>query len=70
VVQPSYATARALTWFDDKGVDGFVNGTARWIGRLATTMRRTQSGLVRSYALSMVGGAVLVVLALVLVRMS
>ena len=70
VVQPSLATARYLSWFDDKGIDGFVNGTARWVGLLANTLRRTQSGLVRSYALSMVGGVFLVVLALLLVRMN
>jgi NADH-quinone oxidoreductase subunit L len=70
VVQPSLATARYLSWFDDKGIDGFVNGSARWVGLLANTLRRTQSGLVRSYALSMVGGVFLVVLALLLVRMN
>jgi hypothetical protein len=32
-------------------------------------MRKYQSGFARSYALSMVGGAVIVVLALVLVRL-
>jgi NADH-quinone oxidoreductase subunit L len=70
VVQPSLATARYLSWFDDKGIDGFVNGIARWVGLLANTLRRTQSGLVRSYALSMVGGVFVVVLALLLVRMN
>ncbi len=70
VVQPTYYTSRLLVWFDNKAVDGFVNGSAAFVGGLSGRMRRYQTGFARSYALSMVGGAVLVVLALVLVRMS
>ena len=70
VVQPTFYASRWLVWFDNKGVDGFVNGSAAFIGGLSGRMRRYQTGFVRSYALSMVGGAVLVVLALVLVRAS
>ena len=70
VVQPTYYTSRWLVWFDNKGVDGFVNGSAAFVGGLSGRMRRYQTGFARSYALSMVGGAVLVVLALVLVRVS
>ena len=70
VVEPTYYTSRFLVWFDNKGVDGFVNGSAAFVGGLSGRMRRYQTGFARSYALSMVGGAVLVVLALVLVRIS
>jgi NADH-quinone oxidoreductase subunit L len=70
VVQPTYYSSRLLVWFDNKGVDGFVNGSAAFVGGLSGRMRRYQTGFVRSYALSMVGGAILVVLALVLVRAS
>ena len=70
VVQPTYYASRWLVWFDNKGVDGFVNGSAAFIGGLSGRLRRYQTGFARSYALSMVGGAVLVVLALVLVRAS
>ena len=70
VVQPTYYTSRWLVWFDNKAVDGFVNGSAAFVGGLSGRMRRYQTGFARSYALSMVGGAVLVVLALVLVRAS
>jgi NADH-quinone oxidoreductase subunit L len=70
VVQPTYYASRWLVWFDNKGVDGFVNGSAAFVGGLSGRMRRYQTGFVRSYALSMVGGAILVVLALVLVRAS
>jgi len=70
VVQPSFAASRALTVFDTKAVDGTVTGLASVVGGLSTGLRKYQSGFARSYALSMVGGAVIVVLALVLVRMS
>lgn len=70
VVAPTYAAARAATIMDSAIVDGAVNGTAAFVGALSGRLRRYQTGFVRSYALSMVGGAVLVVLALVLVRAS
>ena len=69
VVQPSFALSKALTVFDSRGVDGFVNGLAGSVGAISGRLRRTQTGFARSYALSMVGGALLVALALVLVRL-
>jgi NADH-quinone oxidoreductase subunit L len=68
VVAPTNYAARALVWFDARAVDGFVNGSAAIVGGMSGRLRRTQSGFIRSYALSMVGGAVLVLLALLLVR--
>ena len=70
VVTPTMVAAKAVTVIDTKGVDGLVNGTAAFVGALSGRLRRYQTGFVRTYALSMVGGAVLVVLALVLVRAS
>lgn len=70
VVRPSFALARWLTWFDSAWIDNVVNGAAAFIGGASGRMRRTQTGFVRSYALSMLGGAVLIVAALVLVRLS
>ena len=70
VVTPTLVAAKAVTVIDAKGVDGLVNGTAAFVGALSGRLRRYQTGFVRTYALSMVGGAVLVVLALVLVRAS
>ena len=67
VVEPAYSAARGLTWFDRAWVDGFVMGVASFTGVLSMRMRRYQTGYARSYALSMVGGAIIVVLALVLV---
>ena len=70
VVQPSYRTADVLTTFDTSVVDGFVNRTGTFVGELAGRLRKSQSGFARSYALSMVGGALIVALALILVRLS
>jgi NADH-quinone oxidoreductase subunit L len=70
VVQPSFWLSRFLVWFDGSWIDGLVNGGAAFFGGLSARLRPYQSGFIRSYALSMVGGAVLVVLALVLVRLS
>lgn len=68
VVAPTNYTARSLVWFDSRMIDGFVNGSAAVVGGISGRLRRTQSGFIRSYALSIVGGAVLVIVALVLVR--
>jgi NADH-quinone oxidoreductase subunit L len=46
--------------FDTYVVDGTVNGLARATGGLATVGRRFQTGFVRSYALAVLTGAVLV----------
>ncbi len=59
---------RLLVYFDMKGVDGVVNGLAAGLGGSSGRLRRLQSGFVRSYALSMFGGATLLIVALLLVR--
>jgi NADH-quinone oxidoreductase subunit L len=68
-MRPGQYLTRSLVWFDSKVVDGAVNGTAAAIGGLSGRARRLQTGYARSYALSMLGGAALVVAALVLVRL-
>ncbi len=59
-----------LTDFDDHGIDGAVNGTAATFGGLAGRMRRWQTGFVRSYALSLAAGAVLVLGVLLAVNLA
>ncbi|HEX2155817.1 MAG TPA: NADH-quinone oxidoreductase subunit L, partial [Actinomycetes bacterium] len=61
---------RALAAFlartvDQRGIDGTVNGVAELVGNTARSGRRLQSGLVRSYALGVLGGAVVIVAFLV-----
>ncbi|HEY5134585.1 MAG TPA: NADH-quinone oxidoreductase subunit L [Candidatus Nanopelagicales bacterium] len=68
-MRPGQYLTRWLVWFDNRVVDGIVNGTAATIGGLSGRARRLQTGFARSYALSMLGGAVVVAAALVLVRL-
>ncbi|WP_219412852.1 NADH-quinone oxidoreductase subunit L [Pseudonocardia nigra] len=68
IARPGTWLTRALVYVDNRGVDGIVNGTAALLGGSSGRMRRAQTGFVRSYALSMMGGGVLVVAALLAVR--
>jgi NADH-quinone oxidoreductase subunit L len=68
-MRPGQWLARALVFFDGRGVDGVVNGTAALIGGSSGRLRRVQTGFVRSYALGMLGGAVLLVGTMLLVRL-
>jgi NADH-quinone oxidoreductase subunit L len=58
---------KAMVVFDDKGVDGATNGLAHLVGRVSDGLRQVQTGFARSYALSMLAGAALVIAA-VLIR--
>ncbi len=68
--RPGLWLTRALVYVDGKGVDGAVNGLAAGFGGGSGRLRRLQTGFVRSYALSMMGGAVAVVAVLLAVRFS
>jgi NADH-quinone oxidoreductase subunit L len=70
VMVPGQYLTRSLVYFDNRGVDGAVNGLAALFGGSSGRVRRLQTGFVRSYALSMFGGAAIVVVALLLVRLS
>jgi NADH-quinone oxidoreductase subunit L len=70
VMVPGQYLTRSLVYFDNRGVDGAVNGMAALFGGSSGRVRRLQTGFVRSYALSMFGGAAIVVVALLLVRLS
>ncbi|HEV7964197.1 MAG TPA: NADH-quinone oxidoreductase subunit L [Actinoplanes sp.] len=59
--KPGIYLTRALVFLDNKGIDGAVNGLAASVGGGSGRLRRLQTGFVRSYALSMLTGAVLVV---------
>jgi NADH-quinone oxidoreductase subunit L len=69
-MRPGQYLTRFLVFFDNRVVDGAVNATAAAFGGGSARLRRWQTGFVRSYALSMLAGAVLVVGVLVLVAMS
>jgi NADH-quinone oxidoreductase subunit L len=68
LMRPGQWLTRALVYLDNKGVDGIVNGLAAGLGGGSARLRRTQTGYVRSYALSMMGGTVAVIAVLLAVR--
>ena len=70
VARPGQWLTGALVFSDRKGVDGLVNGIAALFGGSSGRLRRLQTGFVRSYALSMLGGSILLIAALLLVRFS
>jgi NADH-quinone oxidoreductase subunit L len=69
LMRPGQWLTRLSVFFDSRGVDGLVNGLAATIGGSSGRMRRLQNGFVRSYALSMLIGAVLLVAGLLVVRL-
>jgi NADH-quinone oxidoreductase subunit L len=66
--RPGIWLTRLAVFLDNKGFDGVVNGTAALLGGTSGRLRRLQTGFVRSYALGMLGGGVLVIAALLMVR--
>ncbi|AUH41233.1 NADH-quinone oxidoreductase subunit L [Streptomyces sp. CMB-StM0423] len=68
LVKPGEYLTRGLVYLDHKLVDGIVNGTAAAFGGLSARTRRVQNGYVRSYAVSMFGGAVVLIAATLLMR--
>jgi NADH-quinone oxidoreductase subunit L len=70
VVKPGGALVNTLVAIDKVGVDGVVENGSLGISGIGMILRRTQNGYVRSYALSLLGGALLVVLALLAVNLA
>ncbi|HEX2075655.1 MAG TPA: NADH-quinone oxidoreductase subunit L, partial [Geodermatophilus sp.] len=66
-MRPGQWLTRALVFVDNRGVDGAVNGMAAALGGSSSRLGRAQTGFVRSYALGMLGGAVVVAGALLAV---
>ena len=55
-MRPGQYLTRFLVFFDNRGVDGAVNGLAAVLGGTSGRFRRLQTGFVRTYALSMFAG--------------
>jgi NADH-quinone oxidoreductase subunit L len=70
VVKPGKALTSGLLAFDRTTVDGLFSGGAVAVGGVGALTRRLQNGFVRSYALSLLGGVLLVVLALLAVNLA
>jgi NADH-quinone oxidoreductase subunit L len=67
-MRPGQVLTADLVLVDDKGVDGVASGLAALVGRTSNRLRDLQTGFARSYALSMLGGAALVVAGILAVR--
>ena len=55
------AFAGAVRWFDERVIDGIVNGVGSFVGLVADASRLTQTSFVRNYALAMAFGAAIVI---------
>jgi NADH-quinone oxidoreductase subunit L len=69
LMRPGQWLTRLSVFFDNRGIDGLVNTIAATIGGSSGRLRRIQTGYARSYALSMLIGAVLLVAGLLVVRL-
>lgn len=70
VVNPGRHLVGGLVTIDKYVVDGTFTGGPVALGTLAGFLRRAQNGFVRTYALSLLGGALIVVLALLAVNLA
>ena len=68
-MRPGQQLVGVLSSTDEFGVDGVVNQGSAVVGGLSARLRRWQSGFVRSYALTMLAGAAVVGVVLVLGRL-
>ncbi len=68
-MRPGQLLTEGLVEIDDDAVDGAANGLAALVGRVSDGFRQLQTGFARSYALSMLAGAALVVAAILAVEL-
>jgi len=69
LMRPGQWLTRLSVYFDNRGVDGLVNSLAALVGGTSGRWRKIQTGFVRSYALSMLFGAAVLVALLLVVRL-
>ncbi len=70
VVEPGAAVVRGLTAVDEGLIDGAVEGGALAVAGAGSRLRRVQNGFVRTYALTILGGVLLVALTLMAVTLA
>ncbi|MCF6389028.1 NADH-quinone oxidoreductase subunit L [Mycobacterium sp. MBM] len=68
LMRPGAQFTAGLVELDDDAVEGVTRGLAAGIAGASQRMRQWQNGFARSYALSMLGGTVLVIGAILVVR--
>jgi len=69
-MRPGQYLTRVLVYVDTAVIDGAVTGLAALVGGSSGRVRRIQTGFVRSYALTMLGGAFVAVVATLAVTLS
>ncbi len=69
LMRPGRAVTAELVLVDDVAVDGVGGGLASLVAATSSALRRVQTGFARSYALSMLAGAALVVAMIVAVNL-
>jgi NADH-quinone oxidoreductase subunit L len=68
-MRPGQYLTRSLVFLDVQGIDGAVRGVAALVGGLAGRTRRWQTGFVRSYAMSMLAGVLVLALGVLVVQL-
>jgi NADH-quinone oxidoreductase subunit L len=68
-MRPGQLVTRGLVEIDDEAVDGAGTGLAALVSRSSSGLRQLQTGFARSYALSMLAGALLIVGAILAVQL-
>ena len=68
-MRPGQAVTKGLVEIDDEAVDGAGTGLAALVSRSSGSLRLMETGYARSYALSMLAGAVLVIGAILAVQL-
>ena len=68
LMRPGQWLTRGLVFLDNRGIDATVNGLGAGLGGSSSRLRRTQTGFVRSYALSMLVGTLSVLVVLMAAR--
>lgn len=68
-MRPGQALTATVIRIDDRAVDGAATGLAGSVAALSASLRRLQTGFARSYALSMLGGAALIVAVILAVNL-
>ncbi|MBZ5735656.1 NADH-quinone oxidoreductase subunit L [Nocardioides sp. TRM66260-LWL] len=70
VIGPGRRLVRGVVVADDRAVDGVLTGGPGLVGGIGLLLRRVQNGYVRSYAASVLGGSVVVLVALLVVNLA
>jgi NADH-quinone oxidoreductase subunit L len=67
-MRPGQKLTEGLVEIDNEAIDGAATGLAALVDRIANGLRQLQTGFARSYALSMIAGATVLVAAMLVVR--